>query len=224
MYAETRERGLGAEPKRRIMLGTYALSAGYYDAYYLRAQKVRTLIRRDFDEAFRSCDVIAGPVAPSVAFRLGEKTADPLQMYLAGSFTITANLAALPGLSVPCGLERESGMPVGLQLVGRPFDEETLLRAARALEREAGRSRARSGRDAGGRAMTRRIATLLWAALLVVPIAFLGVATTLESHAPSTEHGALLLWIAVIASAFNVAPRACCRRGSRRSGAAGERR
>jgi aspartyl-tRNA(Asn)/glutamyl-tRNA(Gln) amidotransferase subunit A len=138
MYAETRERGLGAEPKRRIMLGTYALSAGYYDAYYLRAQKVRTLVRRDFDEAFRSCDVIAGPVAPSVAFRLGEKTADPLQMYLADVFTITANLAALPGLSVPCGLERESGMPVGLQLVGRPFDEGTLLRAARALEREAG--------------------------------------------------------------------------------------
>ncbi|WP_242361297.1 MULTISPECIES: Asp-tRNA(Asn)/Glu-tRNA(Gln) amidotransferase subunit GatA [unclassified Anaeromyxobacter] len=138
MYSETRERGFGAEPKRRIMLGTYALSAGYYDAYYLRAQKVRTLVRRDFDEAFRACDVVAGPVAPTVAFRLGEKTADPLQMYLADVFTITANLAALPGLSVPCGLERESGMPVGLQLVGRPFDEATLLRAARALEREAG--------------------------------------------------------------------------------------
>ena len=135
-YAETREKGFGAEPKRRIMLGTYALSSGYYDAYYLRAQKVRTLIRRDFDEAFRSCDVVAGPVAPSVAFKLGEKTQDPLQMYLADVFTITCNLAALPGLSVPCGLHAESGMPVGLQLVGRPFDEATLLRAARALERE----------------------------------------------------------------------------------------
>jgi aspartyl-tRNA(Asn)/glutamyl-tRNA(Gln) amidotransferase subunit A len=137
-YAETRERGFGAEPKRRIMLGTYALSAGYYDAYYLRAQKVRTLIRRDFDEAFRACDVVAGPVAPTVAFRLGERTADPLQMYLADVFTITCNLAALPGLSVPCGLDAGSGMPVGLQLLGRPFDEATLLRAARALEREAG--------------------------------------------------------------------------------------
>jgi aspartyl-tRNA(Asn)/glutamyl-tRNA(Gln) amidotransferase subunit A len=137
-YAETRERGFGAEPKRRIMLGTYALSSGYYDAYYLRAQKVRTLIRRDFDEAFRSCDVVAGPVAPSVAFPLGERTQDPLQMYLADVFTITCNLAALPGLSVPCGLHDASGLPVGLQLLGRPFDEATLLRAARALEREIG--------------------------------------------------------------------------------------
>jgi aspartyl-tRNA(Asn)/glutamyl-tRNA(Gln) amidotransferase subunit A len=136
MYAETRRRGFGAEPKRRIMLGTYALSAGYYDAYYLRAQKVRTLVRRDFDEAFERCDVVAGPVAPSVAFRLGEKVDDPLQMYLADLFTITCNLAALPGLSVPCGIDGPTGMPVGLQLVGRPFDEATLLRAARALERE----------------------------------------------------------------------------------------
>jgi aspartyl-tRNA(Asn)/glutamyl-tRNA(Gln) amidotransferase subunit A len=138
MYAETRERGLGAEPKRRIMLGTYALSAGYYDAYYLRAQKVRTLVRRDFDEVFRGCDVVAGPVAPTVAFPLGAKTKDPLQMYLADVFTITCNLAALPGLSVPCGLDPASGLPVGLQLVGRSFDEATLLRAARALEREVG--------------------------------------------------------------------------------------
>jgi aspartyl-tRNA(Asn)/glutamyl-tRNA(Gln) amidotransferase subunit A len=138
MYAETRERGLGAEPKRRIMLGTYALSAGYYDAYYLRAQKVRTLVRKDFDAAFDRCDVVAGPVAPTVAFPLGAKTQDPLQMYLADVFTITCNLAALPGLSVPCGLEAASGMPVGLQLVGRPFDEATLLRAARGLEREVG--------------------------------------------------------------------------------------
>ncbi len=138
MYAETRERGFGAEPKRRIMLGTYALSAGYYDAYYLRAQKVRTLVRRDFDEAFGACDLVAGPVAPSVAFKLGERTDDPLRMYLADVFTITCNLAALPGLSVPCGTDAATGMPVGLQLVGRPFDEATLLRAARAVEREVG--------------------------------------------------------------------------------------
>ncbi len=138
MYSETREQGFGPEVKRRIMLGTYALSAGYYDAYYLRAQKVRTLVRRDFDEAFGTCDLIAGPVAPSVAFPLGERTEDPLRMYLADVFTTTANLAALPGLSVPCGTDAASGMPVGLQLVGRPFDEATLLRAARALEREVG--------------------------------------------------------------------------------------
>jgi aspartyl-tRNA(Asn)/glutamyl-tRNA(Gln) amidotransferase subunit A len=136
MYAETRQRGFGPEVKRRIMLGTYALSSGYYDAYYLRAQKVRTLIRRDFDAAFERCDVVAGPVAPAPAFRLGERTGDPLQMYLADVFTITCNLAALPGLSVPCGLS--AGLPVGLQLVGRPFDEAGLLRAARALERELG--------------------------------------------------------------------------------------
>ena len=136
LYEESRAQGFGAEPKRRIMLGTYALSAGYYDAYYLRAQKVRTLIRRDFDAAFERCDVVAGPVAPGPAFRLGEKTGDPLQMYLADIFTITCNLAALPGLSVPCGLS--GGLPVGLQLVGRPFDEAGLLRAARALERELG--------------------------------------------------------------------------------------
>jgi aspartyl-tRNA(Asn)/glutamyl-tRNA(Gln) amidotransferase subunit A len=138
MYCETRARGLGAEPKRRVMLGTYALSAGYYDAYYLRAQKVRTLVRRDFDAAFASCDLVAGPVAPTVAFRLGERVDDPLQMYLADVFTISCNLAALPGLSVPCGLHPREGMPVGLQLVGRPFDEATLLRAARALERDQG--------------------------------------------------------------------------------------
>ncbi|HUL59428.1 MAG TPA: Asp-tRNA(Asn)/Glu-tRNA(Gln) amidotransferase subunit GatA [Anaeromyxobacteraceae bacterium] len=136
MYGESRDRGFGPEPKRRIMLGTYALSAGYYEAYYARAQKVRTLIRRDFDAAFQRCDLVAGPVAPSVAFRLGEKVEDPLQMYLADVYTITCNLAALPGLSVPCGLH--GGLPVGLQLLGRPFDEATLLRAARALERETG--------------------------------------------------------------------------------------
>ncbi|HEU4383161.1 MAG TPA: Asp-tRNA(Asn)/Glu-tRNA(Gln) amidotransferase subunit GatA [Anaeromyxobacteraceae bacterium] len=138
MYARTRGRGFGPEPKRRIMLGTYALSAGYYDAYYLRAQKVRTLIRRDFDRAFESCDLVAGPVSPTVAFRLGEKVNDPLQMYLADIFTISCNLAALPGLSVPCGMHPGEQLPVGLQLLGRPFDEATLFRAARALERELG--------------------------------------------------------------------------------------
>ncbi len=138
LYRATRARGFGPEPKRRIMLGTYALSAGYYDAYYLRAQQVRTLLRRDFDRAFTQCDVIAGPVAPGVAFPLGERTGNPLRMYLADVFTVTCNLAALPGLSVPCGLGAESRLPVGLQLIGRPFDEATLLRAARALERELG--------------------------------------------------------------------------------------
>jgi aspartyl-tRNA(Asn)/glutamyl-tRNA(Gln) amidotransferase subunit A len=145
MYGETRDRGFGPEPKRRIMLGTYALSAGYYDAYYLRAQKVRTLVRGDFDRAFERCDVVAGPVAPTAAFRLGEKSDDPLQMYLADAYTIPASLAALPGLSVPAGLHPESGLPVGLQLVGRPFDEGTLLRAARAVERELGPAPAPEG-------------------------------------------------------------------------------
>jgi aspartyl-tRNA(Asn)/glutamyl-tRNA(Gln) amidotransferase subunit A len=135
MYGQTRAQGFGPEPTRRIMLGTYALSAGYYDAYYLRAQKVRTLIRRDFDAAFEKCDVVASPTSPTVAFKLGEKTADPLQMYLADIFTISCNLAALPGMSLPCGVSE--GLPVGLQLLGRPFDEVTLLRAARAYEREA---------------------------------------------------------------------------------------
>ena len=145
MYGETRDRGFGAEPKRRIMLGTYALSAGYYDAYYLRAQKVRTLVRRDFDRAFERCDVVAGPVSPTVAFRLGEKSEDPLQMYLADVYTIGCNLAALPGLSVPAALHPESRLPVGLQLIGRPFDEATLLQAARALERELGPAPAPEG-------------------------------------------------------------------------------
>ena len=119
--------------KRRIILGTFALSSGYYDAYYLRAQKVRTLIRRDFDAAFEACDVIATPTTPAAAFRLGEKTDDPLQMYLADIFTVPANLAGLPGLSLPCGLA--GGLPVGLQLLGRPFDEATLLRAGAAYQK-----------------------------------------------------------------------------------------
>ena len=133
LYGDTRDAGLGAEVKRRIILGTFALSSGYYDAYYLRAQKVRTLIRRDFERAFAACDVVATPTTPTPAFRLGEKTGDPLQMYLADIFTVPANLAGLPGLSLPCGLVR--GLPVGLQLLARSFDEETLLRAGAAFQK-----------------------------------------------------------------------------------------
>ncbi len=132
MYGQTRDRGLGPEVKRRIILGTFVLSSGYYDAYYLRAQKVRTLIRRDFEQAFAASDVIATPTAPTPAFRLGDKTADPLQMYLADIFTVPANLAGIPGLSLPCGFA--AGLPVGLQLLGRPFDEATLLRAGHAYQ------------------------------------------------------------------------------------------
>jgi aspartyl-tRNA(Asn)/glutamyl-tRNA(Gln) amidotransferase subunit A len=133
MYGRTRDEGFGAEVKRRILLGTFVLSSGYYDAYYLRAQKVRTLIARDFEAAFRSCDVVATPTTPTPAFRLGEKIDDPLQMYLADVFTVPVNLAGLPGLSLPCG--QSGGLPVGLQLVGRPFDEETLLALGAAFQR-----------------------------------------------------------------------------------------
>jgi aspartyl-tRNA(Asn)/glutamyl-tRNA(Gln) amidotransferase subunit A len=135
MYDRTREEGFGAEVKRRIMLGTYALSAGYYEAYYLRAQQGRTLIRADFDAAFRSVDVVAMPTTPGPAFKLGERLDDPLQMYLADVFTVGAPLAGLPALSVPCGFTGED-LPVGLQLVGRSFDEATLLKAADAFERD----------------------------------------------------------------------------------------
>jgi aspartyl-tRNA(Asn)/glutamyl-tRNA(Gln) amidotransferase subunit A len=133
MYGQTRDRGFGPEVKRRIILGTFVLSSGYYDAYYLRAQKVRTLVRRDFDEAFVACDIVATPTTPTPAFRLGEKTGDPLQMYLADIFTVPANLAGVPGLSLPCGMV--DGLPAGLQLVGRPFDEATLFRAGAAYQR-----------------------------------------------------------------------------------------
>ena len=132
LYGETRDQGFGPEVKRRIILGTFVLSTGYYDAYYLRAQKVRALIRRDFESALAGCDAIAMPTTPTPAFRLGEKTADPLQMYLADVFTVPANLAGLPGLSLPAGFV--DGLPVGLQLLGRPFDEATLLRAGHALQ------------------------------------------------------------------------------------------
>jgi aspartyl-tRNA(Asn)/glutamyl-tRNA(Gln) amidotransferase subunit A len=133
LYGDTRDAGFGPEVKRRILLGTFALSAGYYDAYYARAQRVRGLLRADFARAFESCDAVATPTAPTPAFRLGEKTGDPLQMYLADIFTVPANLAGLPALSVPCGFS--SGLPVGLQLVGRAFDEPTLLRLGDAYER-----------------------------------------------------------------------------------------
>jgi aspartyl-tRNA(Asn)/glutamyl-tRNA(Gln) amidotransferase subunit A len=135
MYRRTRDAGFGAEVKRRIMLGTYALSAGYYDAYYLKALRVRTLIRRDFDEAFARCDVIAAPTAPTTAFRLGEKVADPLAMYLSDVFTTSVNLAGLPGLSVPCGFDA-AGLPIGLQLIAPAFDELTALRVGDAYQRD----------------------------------------------------------------------------------------
>ena len=135
MYHETRSEGFGAEVKRRIMLGTYALSSGYYDAYYRKAQQVRTLIRQDFIEAFEACDVILTPTAPSPAFRIGEKTGNPLQMYLLDIFTTTVNLAGLPGLSMPCGYTSE-GLPIGMQLLGKHFDEAAVLKAAFAFEQQ----------------------------------------------------------------------------------------
>ncbi len=137
MYRKTRGRGFGPEVKRRIMLGTYALSSGYYDAYYLRAQKVRSLIAGDFADAFQKVDVIVTPTAPMPAFKLGEKSADPLQMYLADIYTVTGSLAGVPGLSIPCG-ETKAGLPVGMQILGRHFDEARILQVARAYERAAG--------------------------------------------------------------------------------------
>jgi aspartyl-tRNA(Asn)/glutamyl-tRNA(Gln) amidotransferase subunit A len=136
LYEKSRAEGFGREVRRRIMIGTYVLSAGYYDAYYLRAQKVRSLIARDFGLAFEACDVLLTPATPSAAFALGAKTADPVSMYLNDVFTVTVNLAGLPGLSVPAGLSSE-GLPLGLQLVGKAFDEATVLRAGRAIERAA---------------------------------------------------------------------------------------
>jgi aspartyl-tRNA(Asn)/glutamyl-tRNA(Gln) amidotransferase subunit A len=133
MYCDSRAQGFGMEVKRRIMLGTYALSAGYYDAYYLKAQKVRTLIRQDFLQAFATCDVIATPVAPTTAFKLGEKVDDPLTMYLSDIFTIAVNLAGLPALSLPCGFDQK-GLPISLQMIGKPLGEEAVLQAAYAYE------------------------------------------------------------------------------------------
>jgi aspartyl-tRNA(Asn)/glutamyl-tRNA(Gln) amidotransferase subunit A len=137
MYKKTREGGFGPEVKRRIMLGTYVLSAGYYDAYYLRAQKVRSLIARDFADAFQKVDAIITPTAPSPAFRLGEKTADPLQMYLADIYTVTGSLAGVPGISVPCG-KTKAGLPIGMQIFGPHFEEGRVLQLARAFEKADG--------------------------------------------------------------------------------------
>jgi aspartyl-tRNA(Asn)/glutamyl-tRNA(Gln) amidotransferase subunit A len=138
MYTHSRSEGFGAEVKRRIMLGTYVLSAGYYDAYYLKAQQIRTLLKRDYERAFQTADVIAMPTSPIPPFALGEKADDPLQMYLADIFTVSANLAGLPAVSVPAGFVDRGGdrLPIGFQLTGRPFDEPTLLRAADAYERQ----------------------------------------------------------------------------------------
>ncbi len=133
MYTKSRSEGFGDEVKRRIMLGTYVLSAGYYEAYYRRAQKVRTLVKRDFEKAFEKYDAIVTPTSPTTAFKLGEKIDDPLQMYLSDIFTISANLAGIPGLSLPCGKD-ERGLPIGVQILGKPFDEGMVLRVGRALE------------------------------------------------------------------------------------------
>jgi aspartyl-tRNA(Asn)/glutamyl-tRNA(Gln) amidotransferase subunit A len=137
MYRKTRERGFGPEVKRRIMLGTYALSSGYYDAYYLRAQKVRSLIACDFADAFEKVDAILTPTAPTPAFKLGEKTADPLEMYLADIYTVTGSLAGVPGISVPCG-ETAAGLPIGMQILARHFGEGRILQLARAFEKAGG--------------------------------------------------------------------------------------
>jgi aspartyl-tRNA(Asn)/glutamyl-tRNA(Gln) amidotransferase subunit A len=139
MYENTRAKGFGTEVKRRIMIGTYVLSAGYYDAYYVRAQKVRTLIKRDFDQAFAAgVDAVLTPTTPSPAFAIGAKgSADPVEMYLNDIFTVTVNMAGLPGISVPAGSSAE-GLPLGLQLIGRPFDEETLFALGQVIEDAAG--------------------------------------------------------------------------------------
>jgi aspartyl-tRNA(Asn)/glutamyl-tRNA(Gln) amidotransferase subunit A len=137
-YETTRAAGFGAEVRRRVLIGTYVLSAGYYDAFYIKAQKVRTLVKRDFEQAFQEIDVLLTPTTPGPAFGIGEVSGDPLQMYLNDVFTVTVNMAGLPGISVPAGLSRE-GTPLGLQLIGRPFDEETLFRAGQVIEDAAGR-------------------------------------------------------------------------------------
>jgi aspartyl-tRNA(Asn)/glutamyl-tRNA(Gln) amidotransferase subunit A len=141
MYEKTRAEGFGAEVKRRVLIGTYVLSAGYYDAYYLKAQKVRTLIKRDFETAFDAgIDAILTPATPSAAFGIADQDlhADPVKMYLNDVFTVTVNMAGLPGIAVPAGLDG-SGLPLGLQLIGKPFDEETLFRAGHVIEQAAGK-------------------------------------------------------------------------------------
>jgi aspartyl-tRNA(Asn)/glutamyl-tRNA(Gln) amidotransferase subunit A len=138
LYSKTRGAGFGTEVKRRIILGTYVLSSGYYDAYYLRAQKVRTLIRNDFLKAFATVDAIVTPTSPTAAFKIGEKADDPLQMYLSDIFTISCNLAGICGISVPCGFTKSPKLPIGLQLLGKPFGEETILKIAHAYEQSSG--------------------------------------------------------------------------------------
>ena len=150
-YEKTRSQGFGDEVKRRVLIGTYVLSAGYYDAYYLKAQKIRTLIKQDFDQVFETVDLLLTPTAPSAAFAIGERSDDPIQMYLNDVFTVPANLAGLPGISVPAGLDG-GNLPLGLQLIGRPFDEETVLRAAGVLEEAAGFDAVPPYLAAGGRA------------------------------------------------------------------------
>jgi len=133
MYEKTRSQGFGPEVKRRVILGTYVLSAGYYEAYYAKAQKVRTLIREDFDRAFEKVDVIVTPTSPTAAFEIGEKMDDPLTMYLSDVYTVSANLAGIPAISVPCGKDSK-GLPIGLQIMGKPLSEGMILNAAYALE------------------------------------------------------------------------------------------
>ena len=135
MYAKTRAEGFGDEVKRRILTGAYVLSHGYYDAYYLKAQKIRRLISTDFQTAFSSCDLIMSPTTPSTAFKIGEKVSDPVQMYLSDTFTIAANLAGLPAMSLPCGFDQK-GLPIGLQIIGNYFDEARMLSVAHAYQRE----------------------------------------------------------------------------------------
>jgi aspartyl-tRNA(Asn)/glutamyl-tRNA(Gln) amidotransferase subunit A len=142
MYGATRDAGFGPEVKRRILLGTFVLSAGYYDAYYLKAQKVRTLIRRDFEGAFAEVDAIVCPTAPTPPFKLGEKTGDPLSMYLSDVYTLPASLAGLPAISVPCA-PTPAGLPVGLQIIGRPLEETTVLSLAAATETKHPRQESR---------------------------------------------------------------------------------
>ena len=144
MYMHTRSQGFGAEIKRRIMLGTYALSSGYYEAYYRKAQQVRTLIKRDFEEAFRQVDIIITPTSPTAAFRIGEKTSDPLQMYLSDIFTISVNLAGIPAISVPCGFTSDN-LPIGLQFISKHFDEESILQVAYAYEQSTDWHRRKPG-------------------------------------------------------------------------------
>jgi aspartyl-tRNA(Asn)/glutamyl-tRNA(Gln) amidotransferase subunit A len=153
LYGRTREEGFGSEVKRRVILGTYVLSSGYYDAYYLRAQKVRELIRRDFAKAFQKVDALISPASPVPAFKLGERTADPLQMYLADIFTIAANLAGICGISVPCGFAQVDGhrLPIGLQLLGKPLDEARILQIAYAYEQSTDWHKARPPIDSEAR-------------------------------------------------------------------------